>query len=115
MILSFANKKLKRCIEDDAERKKHFGQEMSRKIKLRIDTLAAAGSLADFWPPNSGPERCHELKGNLSGTFSVDVKQPYRLLFKPVGNMTELESQDKLQFWREINEIIIVGIEDTHD
>jgi len=34
------------------------------------------------------PERCHELSGADKGTFSMDVKQPYRLLFKPI----ELES-----------------------
>ena len=38
--------------------------------------------LVDFWPPNSGPERCHELKGDLAGVFSIDLKQPYRLLFR---------------------------------
>ncbi len=115
MIINIFNRKLKRCIESDTERKKNFGAEMSKKIRLRLDALAAAKSLADFWPPNSGPERCHELKGDLAGTFSIDIKQPYRLLFKSVEVARKDESQDKLQLWREIDEIILVGIEDTHD
>jgi hypothetical protein len=48
---------------------------MMRKIMLRLSELRAAVSLADFWPPMSGPERCHELKGELAGTFSIDLKQ----------------------------------------
>jgi proteic killer suppression protein len=114
MMVEFSNRKLKRCIENDSERRKHFGLEMAKKIKLRMDTLAAAKTLADFYPPNSGPERCHELKGNLIGIFSIDVKQPYRLLFKTVENKQQSESQDTFQLWSGIDKVIIVGIEDTH-
>jgi plasmid maintenance system killer protein len=121
------SKKLKVALEDDLERKKTFGEPMAKKIKLRLDALAAAESLADFWPPHSGPERCHELKGNLKGTFSVDVKQPYRLLFTQVEverdavseNEGKKESEDsennEIQRWRSINSIEILGVEDTHD
>lgn len=115
MVVEIPNRKLKRHIEDDSECKKHFGSDMAKKIKLRMDALVAAKSLADFWPPNSGPERCHELKGHLSGTFSMDVKQPYRLLFRPIENKKETVPQDEMQRWRDIDMVAIVSIEDTHD
>lgn len=115
MIVEIPNRKLKRWIENDSERRKHFGSEMAQKIKLRMDALVAAESLAVFYPPNSGPERCHELKGSLSGTFSMDLKHPYRLLFTPVEDEKRNKPQNELQRWREIEIVTIVGIEDTHD
>lgn len=109
----YLSKKLKRDIEDDARRKKRFGVEMAHKIKLRMDALRAAESLVDFWPPYSGPERCHELKGDLAGTFSMDLKHPYRLLFIPVG-LGEAGAEDEKQRWQSIKSIEVIGIEDTH-
>jgi proteic killer suppression protein len=106
-------KKLKRDIEDDARRQKRYGAEMSSKIKLRMAALSAAESLGDFWPPYFGPERCHELKGDLAGTFSMDLKHPYRLLFIP-ADLTETEFEDEKQRWQTIKSIEITSIEDTH-
>jgi proteic killer suppression protein len=114
MQLWISNKKLKRAIEDDGECRKRFGAEMAKKVKLRIDALCAAESLADFWPPYSGPERCHELKGAQAGTFSVDVKHPYRLLFQPADAARETEEEGEKQQWLAIRSIEILGIEDTH-
>ena len=109
----YLSKKLKRDIEDDARRQKRFGTEMSNKIKLRMAALSAAESLVDFWPPYSGPERCHELKGDLAGTFSMDLKHPYRLLFIP-ADLKETEFEDEKQRWQSIKAIEVTSIEDTH-
>src|SRR4051812_40053813 len=64
---------LRASLEDDAVCKRKFGAAMAKKLKLRFDALRAAESLADFWPPKSGPERCHELLGESKGVFSIDV------------------------------------------
>lgn len=107
------NNKLKRALENPGACRKAFGIDMAKKLALRVAALAAAESLVDFWPPNSGPERCHELKGEFSGTFSMDLKQPYRLLFKP----TEADSLplfDERERWRNIKTVEITSVEDTH-
>jgi plasmid maintenance system killer protein len=114
MQVFISNRKLKRTLEDDAERKRRFGAEMAKKIRLRMGALAAAQSLADFWPPESGPERCHELKGDSVGTFSMDLKHPYRLLFWPVDVLEGLDPADEKRRWQAIVAVEIVGIEDTH-
>lgn len=93
---------------------KRFGKEMARKIRARMEVLAAAESLADFWPPSSGPERCHELKGDRAGTFSMDLKHPYRLLFVPVEEEPPKDRSDELKHWGAITAIEVVSIEDTH-
>jgi proteic killer suppression protein len=87
---------------------------MVKKIKNRVATLYAAASLADFWPPNSGPERCHELQGDLAGRFSIDVKQPYRLLFVPIEEKAPPGRSDEQARWASITAIEILTIEDTH-
>ena len=120
MQVAIADKKLKRALENDRERQKRFGSEMAKKIRLRVNALTAAESLGDFWPPFSPTERCHELKADLDGYFSMDLVHPYRLLFKALDNRSkttgqlELELLDQKQRWQSIKSIVITGIEDTH-
>jgi plasmid maintenance system killer protein len=109
-----AKNKLKAVLESEAECQKQFGRDMMKKIMLRLSALRAAVSLADFWPPVSGPERCHELKGKLGGTFSIDVQQPCRLLFVPLEENPPEDRSNEQKRWASITKIEIVAIEDTH-
>ena len=113
MEIFITDGKLRSAVQDDDSCRQRYGADMAKKIKLRIAALRAAESLADFWPPKSGPERCHELKGNRTGTFSIDVKQPYRLLFKP-EEPQKANPPDEQQRWKLITGIELLGIEDTH-
>ncbi len=106
---------LRRALEDEAECQRRYGADMAKKLTLRLAALRAAESLADFWPPKSGPERCHELKGNRKGTFSVDLKQPYRLLFRPTNTPSPPDRSDEQQRWGTITSIEVLAIEDTHE
>ena len=114
MEIHSRDKNLKEALEDKAAAKRRFGTTMAEKLMLRLAALGAAESLADFWPPNSGPERCHELRGGLKGTFSVDVKQPYRLLFRPLDEEPALDRSDERGRWKAITAIELLDIEDTH-
>lgn len=112
----FKRKKLCDDFADDRRCAKRFGTEMARKIRLRLDALYAAENLATFWPPNSGPERCHQLQGQLADSFSMDLVHPYRLLFRESEEESR-ESSEGLHgeaLWRSIEVIVIEGIEDTH-
>ena len=86
---------------------------MSRYVRLRMDALHAAESLFDFWPPKSKPERVHELTGSHVGKFSIDLKQPYRLIFIPIFVQPK-EFSDELERWQMIKCIEVLSIEDTH-
>ncbi len=107
------DKKLRRAIQDDRLRQRLYGKEMAQKIRVRMESLDGAESLADFWPPTSGPERCHELIGDATGKFSIDLKHPYRLIFIPINAPALPEGSDEKQRWSSITEIEILGIEDT--
>ena len=108
------DKKLAAALKDEAVCKQRFGVAMSKKLRLRLAVLRAAESLATFWPPNSGPERCHELKGDLAGTFSIDLKQPYRLLFKPIEEVPAKDRSNEQERWGSITALEVIAIEDTH-
>src|SRR4051794_1209399 len=109
-----AKGKLKAALASEAECQRQYGRDMTKKIMLRVGVLRAAESLSDFWPPNSGPERCHELKGDLARTFSIDLMQPYRLLFVPIEESPPSDRSDEQSRWGAITKVEIVGIEDTH-
>jgi len=49
-----------------------------------------------------------------AGTFSIDVKQPYRLLFVPIEETVPKDRSDERARWAAITKIEIVKIEDTH-
>ncbi len=114
MDIGVSDNKLRSALEDEAACKRQYGPDMTKKIMLRLAALRAAESLADFWPPKSGPERCHELKGDRIGIFSVDLKQPYRLLFKRSTVPSTSDRSDEQQRWKSITSIDILAIEDTH-
>jgi plasmid maintenance system killer protein len=109
-----AKGKLKAALENETVCHKQYGRDMTKKIMMRVSELRAAESLLDFWPAMSGPERCHELKGTLAGTFSIDLKQPYRLLFVPIEENGPTDRSDEQKRWASITKIEITAIEDTH-
>lgn len=113
MDVSISDKRLRKVANEPTACRREYGVNMAKKIALRLAALYAAESLADFWPPKSGPERCHELKADRKGTFSVDLNQPYRLLFESSKPSTE-DAIDEKQRWKSITSIDITAIEDTH-
>ena len=113
MDISISDKRLRKVANNPAACQRQYGVNMAKKIALRLASLRAAVTLADFWPPKSGPERCHELKGDRNGTFSVDLNQPYRLLFQSTSE-TLGDEADEQQRWKSITSIDITAIEDTH-
>lgn len=114
MEIFASDNKIRKAIEDPSARQKLLGADMAKMLAIRLTALKGAESLADFWPPKSGPERCHELIGESAGTFSIDLKQPYRLLFRPIESRSQSERSDEQQRWKSIKAIDIVAIEDTH-
>ena len=112
MEIFISDKRLQKAAQDVAACRRQYGIDMAKKLALRLASLRAAESLVDFWPPKSGPERCHELKGDKKGTFSIDLNQPYRLLFRPNEPIGDVA--DEQQRWKSITAIDIVAIEDTH-
>jgi plasmid maintenance system killer protein len=108
------DKRLRSVLEGEGACRERYSTDMCRKLLVRIAALKAAETLADFWPPKSGPERCHELTGGDKGTFSIDVKQPYRLLFRPIEAEKPADRSDEKGRWKAITAVELLTVEDTH-
>lgn len=79
MDLSFKNKKVAKSFNEGAQLEKIHGSLLAKKIRSRMKALRAARTLKDFWPPKSGPERCHELtEGQRSGPLSMGLDHPHK-------------------------------------
>lgn len=104
MEISFSDKKLKKQVEDIGELNKKYGDVQARKIIQRLSELSASKNLYDIYKLPQA--RLHKLGHNLSGCFAVNIKQPYRIIIKPLdGNLDEQQS---------ITKICIIKIEDYH-
>ncbi len=115
MLLSFRNRKLEKMFNEGAVLERMHGVVRAKKIRTRLASLRAAESLMDFWPPSSGPERCHELtRGKRRGQLSMDLDHPYRLLFVPAHDPVPVTPNGGLD-WSRVDAVMIIGIEDTHE
>lgn len=114
MEISFDTKKLEKAFREGRSLQTIHGERRARLIMRRIQVLRAAKCLGDFWPPYSGSERCHELKGDRAGQLSMDLDHPYRLIFTPDHNPHPERPEGGLD-WHQVTAINILGVEDTHD
>ena len=114
MDISFKSTKLEKEFNEGKWLIKIHGSRRAKVIRVRLAELRAAVSLHDVGTPYDGPGRCHELTGNRKGQLSVDLDHPYRLIFVPNNKPIPLKNDGGLD-WKRVTEIMITGIEDTHE
>ena len=111
MEIYFRNKKLEKLCNNTKVMKNELGDRMSKKLQQRLVELKAASNLEEI--SHMPPSRLHKLNGNRNGQFSVDLLQPYRLLFivanDPLLN-TDINKIDKSK----VTEIEIIELVDLH-
>ena len=56
-----------------------YGENIAQKLYQRLNEIRAAESVEFMIQHHIG--RCHPLEGNRNGQYSVDLAQPYRLIF----------------------------------
>ena len=113
MKIHFRNRKTEKQF-DDARLYRVHGPKRAERIRARLYAIYKAENLSAFWPPKTGPERCHELTKNLKGKFSMDLDHPYRLIFEPAHDPVPRLDDGGID-WQAVTEIIIIGVEDTHE
>jgi proteic killer suppression protein len=112
MDIIFKTKKFQKDCSDQKKLIRVYGQRQAKLIRRRLDELRAAATL-DEVRRIPGP-RCHELRGNRSGQFSVDLDHPYRLILRPTDDPLPKNPDGGLN-WKGITAIEILAIEDTHE
>lgn len=111
MVIYFHTTKLQKVCNSRKEADRKLGTPMAKKLMQRLQELEAAECLADI--SKVPPPRCHEMSGDRKGQLSVDLQQPYRLLFIPANDPIPRMSDGGLD-WNKVTEIEIVEIKDTH-
>ena len=111
MDITFKNRHIEKVFNFEKELSKKFALKNGRLIIRRIMLLKAATCLAEV--PHTKPERRHELTGKRRAQFAVDLKHPYRLVFKPNHKPLPKKDDGGLDLNR-ITAITILGVEDYH-
>ncbi|MEO0809481.1 MAG: type II toxin-antitoxin system RelE/ParE family toxin [Pseudomonadota bacterium] len=110
MDFSFASKKLKKQLSDDAQMKKAFG-ENAKKLQLRLGVLRNATCLADV--PNGPPDRCHQLHENRDEHFAVVLRRNWRLEFQVDHSPIPRKNDGGIDL-NQVTSIKILGVVDYH-
>jgi len=110
MIIDFRTKKLEKTFNSGKALQSEYGKN-ARFIMRRMKVLRAASSFAQI--SHLPPERRHELTGQMKGTFAVDLKQPFRLLFKPANSPVPLLVDGGIDL-NQVTAITILRVEDYH-
>jgi proteic killer suppression protein len=106
----FTSRKLEKVFNSKKLLQKEYG-EQANKIMMRMSVLRAATCLADV--PVQKPDRRHELTGNRKGTFAVNLKNPFRLVFEPADD-TVLKKEAGGIDLEKVTSIRILAVEDYH-
>ena len=106
MRISFSSRKLERQLSDEMQMNQAFG-DLARRLKMRLDLLRAANTLADV--PHVPPPRRHRLTAPWNGHYAVDLSGNWRLIFKPADHAGGEEANLK-----EVTAIEIVAVIDYH-
>ncbi len=114
MEIYFNTKKLAKEFSNGSKLIQKRGSQQAILIMRRLTALQAAKNLMDFWPPKTGPERCHEIsQGKKKIALSMDLDFPYRLIFVPYHDPLPLSDGEGLD-WSQVTAIKIMGVENTH-
>ncbi len=110
MNITFKDKKNEKIFNNSDLLDKEFGAN-SAVIRRRMAVLKAAPSLFDV--SHLKPERRHELTGKKKGYFAVDLKHPFRLVFRPNHGVLPKKDDGGIDLMK-VTDITIVGVEDYH-
>lgn len=111
MEIGFTSKKMKKNCSSGEEMTKAYGGKTAKKLQQRLMELYAARALDEI--SHLPPARCHEMKGNRAGLFSVDLDHPYRLYFRPDHDPVP-QKPDGGMDRAGITRILIVEVWDPH-
>lgn len=111
MKIYFRSRKMKKRCNNSKKMLKAFGVNRSKKLKARLEDLRASTFLSDI--SHLPPARLHQLSQDKDEQFTVDLDQPYRLLFI-VANKPIPRKKDGGIDLKKVNEIEIIKILDPH-
>jgi len=79
--IAFKTRKLEKVFNSERALNATCGSRMARTIAMRLAVLRNARNLAMV--PTNPPERRHQLSGQRSGQYALDLVHPHRRVFQP--------------------------------
>ena len=109
MEVQFAKKALKKMCPD-WQCIRSFGDDIGRKILLRVVQFKAANCLEDL---KNAPGRHEELRENRKSQLSCRLTANWRLIYCPFGNKEDYLEDGGL-IWEKVTKVEIIEAEDYH-
>ena len=110
MVIVFRSSKLGKLCNSLKKAQRAWGTRGGKLVMRRLDEIKAADNLKILKAVHT---RCHPLKGNRKGQWSVDLEHPYRLIFEPANEPLPLHEDGGLDIER-VTAVRIIAVEDTH-
>jgi proteic killer suppression protein len=88
MDVIFRTRKLESCYERSGYGRRRWGKEVAEAFVMRVDMLKAAADMKEIM--GLPVIRCHPLKGDMKGKWSITVIGRIRLIFSLEGARMEL-------------------------
>lgn len=111
MDITFRNRKLQRTFNSDERLRRTYGDNLAKKIQMRLDILRSADNLALV--PAVPPTRLHALTQNRKGQYAVDLDRRNRLIFAPNHDPVPLREDGGVDL-ENVTEITILEATDYH-
>lgn len=109
MEIFFAYRELERLCSEERLMIKRLGAPTAKKLRRRMDDLAAARVVADLVAG-----RPHPLERDRAGEFSVDLEGGRRLVFRPTVDPAPRRDDGRID-WQQVTSVTITFVGDYHD
>jgi proteic killer suppression protein len=110
MNIDYQKNKLKKQLSCASEIKKHFGIN-AKRVTSRLDDLEASPTLAILIQIPAA--NCHQLSGNRTGQWAVDISGNFRLIFIIAHDPIPITEDNSIDTTL-VTDIIILEIIDYH-
>ena len=112
MGVTFESGRLAKLCNKQKKRAKKFGHQRAKEIKIALDDLQGAPSLAEI---DELPQwRLHALSGDQAGGYSIDIDNQYRIWFRISGIERIRDGTGYVDF-SQVTSIEIYFVGDPHD
>ncbi|MFV8753182.1 type II toxin-antitoxin system RelE/ParE family toxin [Nannocystaceae bacterium ST9] len=108
MDILFKTDDLRLLCSSEHEAKRRLGAPSARKLRARLEDLAAAVRVTDLIAG-----RPHPLKGDRLGEFALDLHGGCRLVFEPA--IEPIPTKDGVTDWSQVMSVRMTFIGDYHD
>jgi toxin HigB-1 len=110
--ITFKSRKLQKICNSNANLKKEFGDKCGKKIRQRLDEIAASDNMRILKLVHP---RLHHLQGKRKKRMqhAMDLKHPYRLIIEPDQDPVPLLDDGGLDY-EKITIVQVVEVEDYH-